>query len=574
MLDTTKNLKKVTYEGVEFPIELGIEPSGTIQLTENNKTYDVRHYANAEVSVEVGAEFILKEGDILGKWGIDARVWSSWLFDFKPNGVLNFNIDGTVLNGTYTLSGTEIICATDDATTVLTYNREEEAIYLEDTALMKIPQKLIEGSATTNGTYNANEEDADGYSKFVVNVSAGGEGEESSMIEIVMPSEFGDLTSDMFFHKATDDIILFSSRGITGIWEYRISTKTFTQVNSSRFFSSMHSLTNGNCIFCDPGNGVFVYNPNTKQIVASTTSSAGKRVWNEYHSTLDGNCLLGGKKDNAKGVLLYNVETGTFSSTGSYDTHLYFQDLPDGDCLIGSASYGFVRYDSVEKKLVSMGSVSSGMFFHVLPNGDCLVGGNSTNGGLWLYDATEKTMTQIYLNSTYGWNIFYDLPSGKTIVSGTNSSYSKGIIVYNHATKTATRPYSTGYNFMWGKQVSNGGLLLGSPNANGVTYYNPVDDTVTVLFSSIASWSAYHDLPNGDLLIGNSYDYSTYNSGVCLYSADSNTVTQIWSIGYRYINFENLPDGNVYITSDRLNKNLLYDGNTKKIRLYSVTIQD
>lgn len=159
------------YANAEVDINI-VTPSGIKTITENG-TYDVKNYSFAEVNVEAD----LNERVIIGKWsnGADTTI------NFQNNGILSVNMAGNLIDGTYTINNLEITITTMGVDEILVYNDEDDFLYFKQDVsqtqkFTRVGTTLITKEITENGTYNASDDGADGYSSVTVNVASSGGG--------------------------------------------------------------------------------------------------------------------------------------------------------------------------------------------------------------------------------------------------------------------------------------------------------------------------------------------------------------------------------------------------------------
>lgn len=163
----------------------GITPTGTVSITENG-THDVTNYAGAEVNVRqtytataVISNTIITTYDIQIGSGPRTTITDGGVYSYKAEDTIVVRIvDGGIIyyNGVevarnpsdtfrYTFSapsvGLHIECATDNVTSVMYITELNGSAW------------LIEKNVTSNGTYNAEDDNADGYSSVTVNVPTG-----------------------------------------------------------------------------------------------------------------------------------------------------------------------------------------------------------------------------------------------------------------------------------------------------------------------------------------------------------------------------------------------------------------
>ena len=79
----------------------------------------------------------------------------------------------------------------------------------------------------------------------------------------------------------------------------------------------------------------------------------------------------------------------------------------------------------------------------------CLIASNNSNGnvgsGVRIYRLGENSTTELY-GSGWSWKYFYDI-GNYVFISGINSTYGAGIIVFDKNTQTISKKFNYGYYY-------------------------------------------------------------------------------------------------------------------------------
>jgi hypothetical protein len=113
--------------------------------------------------------------EILGEW-----QYSTLTYVFNEDGTVKVINNNNETNGTYSVSGWFVDITYNSNTIRFIFNEIDDVLVDESTFEHVFARKtatLIEKEITTNGTYNASDDGATGYSSVVVNVASSGGGD-------------------------------------------------------------------------------------------------------------------------------------------------------------------------------------------------------------------------------------------------------------------------------------------------------------------------------------------------------------------------------------------------------------
>lgn len=140
---TVGDIKLDAYSAKIDEISTGVEPTGTLEITENG-TYDVKQKAYAEVAVPEPS------GNI--------KITENGFHIIKQYSIAEVAVYPTLIAKTISANGT--------------YNASDDNAYGYGSVSVNVPEKtLTTKTITVNGTYNATDDNADGYSQVTVETS-------------------------------------------------------------------------------------------------------------------------------------------------------------------------------------------------------------------------------------------------------------------------------------------------------------------------------------------------------------------------------------------------------------------
>lgn len=173
---TVGDIKLDAYSAKIDEISAGVEPTGTLEITENG-TYDVKQKAYAKVAVpEPSGNIKITENGfhIIKQYSIaEVAVYPTLVAKtIIANGTYNASDDNAYGYGSVSVNvpeknlGTKTINANGD------YNATDDSLDGYSNVSVSVPEKtLTTKTITANGTYNATHDNADGYSQVTVATS-------------------------------------------------------------------------------------------------------------------------------------------------------------------------------------------------------------------------------------------------------------------------------------------------------------------------------------------------------------------------------------------------------------------
>lgn len=175
---TVGDIKLDAYSAKIDEISAGVEPTGTLEITENG-TYDVKQKAYAKVAVpEPSGNIKITENGfhIIKQYSIaEVAVYPTLIAKtILANGTYNASDDNAYGYGSVSVNvpekklGTKTINANGD------YNATDDSLDGYSNVSVSVPEKtLTTKTITANGTYNATDDNVDGYSQVTVETSGG-----------------------------------------------------------------------------------------------------------------------------------------------------------------------------------------------------------------------------------------------------------------------------------------------------------------------------------------------------------------------------------------------------------------
>lgn len=172
---TVGDIKLDAYSAKIDEISTGVEPTGTLEITENG-TYDVKQKAYAKVAVpEPSGNIKITENGfhIIKQYSIaEVAVYPTLIAKtISANGTYNASDDNAYGYGSVSVNipekklGTKTINANGD------YNATADSLDGYSNVSVSVPEKILTTKTITiDGTYNATDDNADGYSQVKVMV--------------------------------------------------------------------------------------------------------------------------------------------------------------------------------------------------------------------------------------------------------------------------------------------------------------------------------------------------------------------------------------------------------------------
>lgn len=267
---TVGDIKLDAYSAKIDEISAGVEPTGTLEITENG-TYDVKQKAYAKVAVpEPSGNIKITENGfhIIKQYSIaEVAVYPTLIAKtISANGTYNASDDNAYGYGSVSVNipektlGTKTINANGD------YSATDDSLDGYSNVSVSVPEKtLTTKTITANGTYNANDDNADGYSQVTVETSGGVDindyynfkkrtfGNITYYIKTIPLIDTSSYTSmESFFnnYESLESIPLLDTRNVTNMRRMCDSCgnlKTFPAFDTSKvtnFYNTFHFCKN------------------------------------------------------------------------------------------------------------------------------------------------------------------------------------------------------------------------------------------------------------------------------------------------------------------------------------------
>ena len=245
---TVGDIKLDAYSAKIDEISAGVEPTGTLEITENG-TYDVKQKAYAKVAVpEPSGNIKITENGfhIIKQYSIaEVAVYPTLIAKtISANGTYNASDDNAYGYGSVSVNvpekklGTKTINANGD------YNATADSLDGYSNVSVSVPEKtLTTKTITANGTYNATDDNADGYSQVTVETSGG----------VDINDYFNNtLTSKGYYSPVWEEIvkkippITIIGNDATYIF-YGCRIDGFTQIDTSNVTNMYYMFENAKC---------------------------------------------------------------------------------------------------------------------------------------------------------------------------------------------------------------------------------------------------------------------------------------------------------------------------------------
>lgn len=173
---TVGDIKLDAYSAKIDEISAGVEPTGTLEITENG-TYDVKQKAYAKVAVpEPSGNIKITENGfhIIKQYSIaEVAVYPTLIAKtISANGTYNASDDNAYGYGRVSVNVPEKKLGTKNISANGDYNATDDSLDGYSNVSVSVPEKtLTTKTITANGTYNASDDNADGYSQVTVETS-------------------------------------------------------------------------------------------------------------------------------------------------------------------------------------------------------------------------------------------------------------------------------------------------------------------------------------------------------------------------------------------------------------------
>ena len=310
---------------------------------------------------------------------------------------------------------------------------------------------------------------------------------ESEGIEIELPSAFA-ICTDVYYFKFNDDTYLISGTSNNiGVWEYKISTRTFLQLYSAGSNWQSFQVIGNKCLIGGPSGatGILVYNSVAHTVIQSYSSGY---KW-EYLQVVGDKCLISSSMSALTGILLYNSNDDTITKVYTSGYNWRYFGVVGNKCLISNSSStysGIYLYNSIDDTITQIYSLGGVWQYFSIVEDKCLISSSRTrediSSGILVYNSVDDTISKKYTGGA-GWQCCHKvgdkyLLSSRVKNTSVGTYNTLGVLLYNPTDDTFARKYSGGYNY---DIFENNYLSSSKEDVPNKLYYNPDDLTVNLV---------------------------------------------------------------------------------------------
>ena len=248
-------------------------------------------------------------------------------------------------------------------------------------------------------------------------------------------------------------------------------------------------------------------------------------------------------------------------------TYIYYFKVSEDKYLFSSntTDIGVWLYNITTSTFTQLYTIGTSWKFFQMVGTNCLISSETySNAGVLLYNSQTENIVQIY-NSGKNWRYFH-LLNNDCIISSYDSN--TGMLLYDGESKTVSQKYSEGTSYQYSQIISNNKMLIAN-NLDAMYLYDAETKTITQKYVGTSTKNTgrkIFQLINNDYLIGTN-GQGTYDQGVLLYNSENDTVTKIYEDGERWEYFQEVDNKCLIGCWNSSNAGLLlYDAETKTIQ--------